>query len=74
MASNSSPAHGRLMNKIAVVTGGSSGIGRAISAAYASEGARVVVADLVDKSRNPEEDTSTVELVKSLGGDVMGQH
>ena len=74
MASNSSPAHGRLMNKIAVVRGGSSGIGQAISAAYASEGARVVVADLVDKSRNPEEDTSTVELVKSLGSDVMGQH
>jgi NAD(P)-dependent dehydrogenase (short-subunit alcohol dehydrogenase family) len=71
MASNSSPAHGRLLNKIAVVTGGSSGIGRAISAAYASEGAKVVVADLVDKSRNPKEDISTVELVKSLGSDAI---
>jgi NAD(P)-dependent dehydrogenase (short-subunit alcohol dehydrogenase family) len=71
MASNGSPAHGRLANKIAVVTGGSSGIGRAISAAYASEGAKVVVADLVEKSRDPKEDTSTVELVKSLGSDAI---
>jgi NAD(P)-dependent dehydrogenase (short-subunit alcohol dehydrogenase family) len=71
MASNDSSVHGRLANKIAVVTGGSSGIGRAICAAYASEGAKVVVADLVDKSRNPKEDTSTVDLVKSLGSDAI---
>jgi NAD(P)-dependent dehydrogenase (short-subunit alcohol dehydrogenase family) len=70
MASNGSPARGRLLNKVAVITGGSSGIGRAICAAYASEGAKVVVADLVDKSRDPKEDTSTVELVKSLGADA----
>lgn len=37
----------KLQNKIAVVTGGARGIGRAIAARYAQEGARVVIADLL---------------------------
>lgn len=40
---------GRLQGKIAVVTGSSRGIGRAVAAAYLAEGARVVV-----NSRDPE--------------------
>jgi 3-hydroxybutyrate dehydrogenase len=36
----------RLDNKVAMVTGAASGIGRAIALRYAAEGARVVVADL----------------------------
>lgn len=36
----------RLVNKVALVTGSSSGIGRAIALRYAAEGARVVCADL----------------------------
>jgi NAD(P)-dependent dehydrogenase (short-subunit alcohol dehydrogenase family) len=37
----------RLKNKIAVITGGARGIGRAIAERYAKEGARVVIADLL---------------------------
>ena len=35
----------RLRNKIAIVTGGARGIGRAIAKAYVREGAKVVIAD-----------------------------
>lgn len=37
----------RLEGKIAVVTGGARGIGRAIAQAYVKEGARVVIADFL---------------------------
>ena len=36
----------RLEGRIAIVTGGSSGFGRATAERFAAEGARVVVADL----------------------------
>ena len=37
---------GRLADKVAIITGGAGGIGSAIAAGFAREGARVVVADL----------------------------
>ncbi|KAK2615773.1 hypothetical protein N8I77_002501 [Diaporthe amygdali] len=41
----------RLANKVALVTGSSSGIGRAIAIRYAAEGAKVVCADLSPLAR-----------------------
>jgi NAD(P)-dependent dehydrogenase (short-subunit alcohol dehydrogenase family) len=56
-------APGRLAGQIAVVTGSSSGIGKAIAARYRQEGAAVVGVDLVE----PE---STAELEAFHQGDV----
>jgi NAD(P)-dependent dehydrogenase (short-subunit alcohol dehydrogenase family) len=48
--------------KVVLVTGGSSGIGRATAVAFAREGARIVVA-----SRRPDESEETIRLVKAEG-------
>ena len=39
---------GRLEGKVAVITGGASGMGRSTALRFLAEGARVVVADLND--------------------------
>jgi len=56
----------RLQNKTAIVTGAGSGIGRAIALIFAKEGAKVVVADWVEKGGQ-----ETVELVKQTGGEAV---
>lgn len=52
-----------LKNKIALVTGAGSGIGRAISLKYASEGATVIVSDIDEKVGN-----ETVSLINENKG------
>ena len=50
---------GRLQDKVALVTGGASGLGEAIVRRYVAEGARVVIADI--------DETSGAALVADLG-------
>jgi NAD(P)-dependent dehydrogenase (short-subunit alcohol dehydrogenase family) len=53
-------------DKVAVVTGGASGIGRALCQCFARAGARVVVADLDEAGMD-----GTVAAVKQAGGDAI---
>ena len=59
----------RLQDKVAIVTGGARGIGRAISLRYAREGAAVVVAD-----RKAREAAATVDEVEALGARAVFVH
>lgn len=54
---------GRVDNKIAIVTGGALGIGRATAEMLAAEGARVAVTDI-----NEEEGRTTAERIEENGG------
>ncbi|CCF84824.1 SDR family oxidoreductase [Nitrolancea hollandica] len=56
---------GRLMEKVALVTGAGSGIGRASALAFAREGAKVVVSDI-----SIEGGEATGQMIRAAGGEA----
>ncbi|KAI5270336.1 NAD(P)-binding protein [Aureobasidium subglaciale] len=64
---------GRLHNKIAVVTGSSSGIGRAIALRFSAEGAHVVCADTESSSDSDSDssDNATHNAILRTGGTAI---
>jgi len=57
---------GQLTGKVALVTGGASGIGRATALAFARDGARLVIADM-----NAEGGQQTVHMITENGGEAI---
>jgi NAD(P)-dependent dehydrogenase (short-subunit alcohol dehydrogenase family) len=55
-----------LENKVAIVTGGGSGIGKSICILYAAEGAKVIVSDVNEQGGN-----ETVMEIKEKGGEAI---
>jgi NAD(P)-dependent dehydrogenase (short-subunit alcohol dehydrogenase family) len=60
---------GILENKVAIITGAATGIGRASALAFAREGAKVVVADIAD-----QEGEKTVQMIRDAGGETIYFH
>lgn len=55
-----------LANRVALVTGGGQGIGRAVALRFAGEGAKVVVIDIVAESAR-----AVADEIKAAGGEAM---
>src|SRR5689334_10280798 len=70
------PGAGKLKGKVALITGGDSGIGRAVAVAMAREGARIAIVYL-EEHKDADETLRAIEAEKSQGikiaGDVGGE-
>ena len=62
------PAH-KLAGKVALITGGDSGIGRAVALLYAREGADVVITYLPEEQPDADE---TIKAVEAAGAKCLG--
>ena len=56
----------KLKGKNAIITGGSSGMGKATAELFAKEGAKIAILDI-----NNEEGEKTVNLINNAGGDAL---
>ncbi|MGH7456290.1 MAG: SDR family NAD(P)-dependent oxidoreductase, partial [bacterium] len=56
----------RLKDKVAIITGGANGIGRAPALIFAREGAKVTVADINEKAGK-----KVVDEISKIGGTVI---
>lgn len=65
------PGVGKLKDKVAVITGGDSGIGRAVAVAMAREGARIAIVYL-EEHKDADETLRAVEDEKSEGIKIAG--
>ena len=63
MSISSKYLNSRLAGKVAVITGGATGIGRATALAFAEEGAKVSIFDIQD-----DEGRKTVQMIRNAGG------
>src|SRR5258708_1324396 len=59
----------RLENKVALITGASSGIGRETAVLFAKEGAKIVVVDVSDAAGQ-----ETVNMIAQAGGEAIYVH
>lgn len=59
----------RLLNKVVLITGGGSGIGRETALLFAREGAAIAVVDINDAAGQ-----ETVRMVQSTGGEAIFSH
>jgi len=56
----------RLKNRVAIITGATSGIGRSSAVVFSQEGAKVVIV-----GRRKKEGEETLEIVKAMGGEAI---
>ena len=55
-----------MQSKVAIVTGGGSGIGRATALALAREGVKIAIADIVE-----QDGEQVVQEIQGIGGDAL---
>lgn len=67
VSAKAQPGSGKLYNKNVLITGGDSGIGRAVAILFAKEGARVAIAYLSEHRDAAE----TQQLVEAAGGECL---